>query len=144
MANDVDRVLPSTKTSGNLAVILQLCKWIYERSHIRNVETDLKAWLIIAVINVTLAVLKIKAWKKFTPELDLNQSWAIKLSLWIRNVSVKGKKCESCFHIFLRSSNMWSFIYSFVLFPFYRYISWWNHELVVSSFDKPIPSLLAS
>ena len=65
----------------NIPVEGEEYKWIYEISYIWTAEKDMKTWFIITVI------CEIKAWKKFRPQRD-----------------------QSCLHIFLRNSDMRSFI----------------------------------
>ena len=93
-----------------------------------------------------LSSCEIKAWKNSGPDgiqthdtgavlyqLSYQVIWEL-VTLWARNIHVEGEEfiwiycvynCDdqSQFHFFLRSSNIWSFIYSFEFFTFYGYIT---------------------
>ena len=56
----------------NIPVQSEECKWIYEISYIWTAEKDMNLWLIIAVVNTTWTVVKLKpekiqAWTGFEP-----------------------------------------------------------------------------
>ena len=80
----------------------------------------MKTWLIIAVIH-NLSNCKIKAWKKFRPESDSNP-WPLRyrcsaLPTELSSHLGDGRVVYDCddqsyLRFFLRSSNVWSFIYS--------------------------------
>ena len=78
----------------------------------------MKTWLIIAVIH-NLRNCKIKAWKNFRPERDSNP-WPLRyrcsaLPTELSSHLGAGRVVyddQSCLRFFLRSSNVWSFIYS--------------------------------
>ena len=72
--------------------------------------------------NLIISSCEIKAWKKFGPERASNrvQAWffqaLVTQLLIIKLCAVHKCDDQSCLHIFLRSSNIRSFIYSFVRF----------------------------
>ena len=75
---EYSQIFPSWGIFGHVTHLVQSRAnekiWWIIKSSIWSTENDMKIGLIIAVMHTNLSSCKIKAWKKFRPEQDLNHN----------------------------------------------------------------------